>query len=145
MSLSRVRPLAWTAAYQAPPSMGFSRQQYWSGVPLPSPRAWKDTCKVVGCPLIATSPTFDLFFSSQCLSLLFGDSFCEIAAFSVFCYCPIPCPDCGSLFPWWWSGWELGWGVVRRVYITKQFSIISLKWYFNDFRFYYKFSRKWEK
>ena len=37
-SLSRVRLLAtpWTAAYQAPPSMGFSRQQYWSGVPLPS-------------------------------------------------------------------------------------------------------------
>ena len=27
----------WTAAYQAPPSMGFSRQGYWSGVPLPSP------------------------------------------------------------------------------------------------------------
>ena len=27
----------WTAAYQAPSSMGFSRQQYWSGVPLPSP------------------------------------------------------------------------------------------------------------
>ena len=27
----------WTTAYQAPPSMGFSRQQYWSGVPLPSP------------------------------------------------------------------------------------------------------------
>ena len=27
----------WTTAYQAPPSMGFSRQKYWSGVPLPSP------------------------------------------------------------------------------------------------------------
>ena len=27
----------WTAAYQVPPSMGFSRQKYWSGVPLPSP------------------------------------------------------------------------------------------------------------
>ena len=27
----------WTAAYQASPSMGFSRQEYWSGVPLPSP------------------------------------------------------------------------------------------------------------
>ena len=27
----------WTAAQQAPPSMGFSRQEYWSGVPLPSP------------------------------------------------------------------------------------------------------------
>ena len=38
-SLSRVRLLAtpWTAAYQAPPSMGFSRQEYWSGLPLPSP------------------------------------------------------------------------------------------------------------
>ena len=37
-SLSRVRLLAtpWTAAYQAPPSVGFSRQEYWSGVPLPS-------------------------------------------------------------------------------------------------------------
>ena len=27
----------WTAAYQAPPSMGFSRQEHWSGLPLPSP------------------------------------------------------------------------------------------------------------
>ena len=38
-SLSRVWLLATprTAAYQVPPSMGFSRQEYWSGVPLPSP------------------------------------------------------------------------------------------------------------
>ena len=38
-SLSRVQLLVtpWTAAHQAPPSMGFSRQEYWSGVPLPSP------------------------------------------------------------------------------------------------------------
>ena len=28
----------WTVAYQAPPSMGFSRQEYWSGLPFPSPR-----------------------------------------------------------------------------------------------------------
>ena len=37
-SLSHVRLLAtpWTAAYQAPPFMGFCRQEYWSGVPLPS-------------------------------------------------------------------------------------------------------------
>ena len=36
--LSHVWPLAtpWTAAYQAPPPMGFPRQEYWSGVPLPS-------------------------------------------------------------------------------------------------------------
>ena len=37
-SLSRVRlATPWTAAYQAPPSRGFSREEYWSGVPLPSP------------------------------------------------------------------------------------------------------------
>ena len=37
-SLSRARLLAtpWTAAHQAPLSMGFSRQEYWSGLPLPS-------------------------------------------------------------------------------------------------------------
>ena len=36
---SRIRLFAtpWTAAYQAPPPMGFSRQEYWSGLPLPSP------------------------------------------------------------------------------------------------------------
>ena len=38
-SLSRVLlpETPWTADYQAPPSIGFSRQEYWSGVPLPSP------------------------------------------------------------------------------------------------------------
>ena len=45
-SLSRVWLFTtpWTATYQGPPSMGFSRQEYWSGVPLPSP--------VFKCPLL---------------------------------------------------------------------------------------------
>ena len=48
-SLSHVWLFAtpWTAAHQAPPSMGFSRQEYWSGVPLPSPLAnerWVNIC-----------------------------------------------------------------------------------------------------
>ena len=39
----------WTAAHQAPPTMGFSRQEHWSGVPLPSPVSWflsnpQDSC-----------------------------------------------------------------------------------------------------
>ena len=44
-SLSRVRLLAtpWTAAHQAPPSMGFSRQEYWSRLPLPSPKTSNNT------------------------------------------------------------------------------------------------------
>ena len=48
--LSRVRLLAtpWTAAHQAPPSMGFSRQEYWSGVPLPSPQGGLACCNSWG-------------------------------------------------------------------------------------------------
>ena len=39
-SLSHAQPPAtpWTAAHQAPLSMGLSRQEYWTGVPLPSPK-----------------------------------------------------------------------------------------------------------
>ena len=36
----------WTAAYQAPPSVGFSRQKSWSGVPLPSPSCSYSTSKI---------------------------------------------------------------------------------------------------
>ena len=49
---SRVRLLVtpWTAAYQAPPSMGFSRQKYWSALPLPSPIwNWEADNSVVSC------------------------------------------------------------------------------------------------
>ena len=51
--LSHVRLFVttWTAAYQAPPSMGFSRQEYWSGVPLPSLQWSRDRC-VSGIPLL---------------------------------------------------------------------------------------------
>ena len=44
---SRVRLCAtpWTTAYHAPPSLGFSRQEYWSGVPLPSPILCLFPCK----------------------------------------------------------------------------------------------------
>ena len=50
-SLSRVQLLetSWTAAYQAPPSMGFSRQEYWSGVPLSSPLLKGYTIIILSC------------------------------------------------------------------------------------------------
>ena len=38
LSLTRLLATPWAGAYQAPPFMGFSRQEYWSGVPVPSPR-----------------------------------------------------------------------------------------------------------
>ena len=37
LSCVRLFATPWTVAYQAPPSMGFSRQEYWSGLPFPSP------------------------------------------------------------------------------------------------------------
>ena len=52
-SLSHVWLLAtpWTVAYQAPPSMGFSRQEYWSGVPLPSPSESSRGTQIIKIPM----------------------------------------------------------------------------------------------
>ena len=57
-SLSRVRLLVtpWTAAYQAPPSMGFSRQEYWNGLPLPSPSRDDGPANVSSYSLFPYSP-----------------------------------------------------------------------------------------
>ena len=53
-SLSRVRLFGtpWTVAYQAPPSMGFSRQEYWSGLPFPSPGDLPDPGIEPGSPAL---------------------------------------------------------------------------------------------
>ena len=53
-SLSRVRLFAtpWTVTYQAPPSMGFSRQEYWSGLPFPSPGHLPDPGIEPGSPTL---------------------------------------------------------------------------------------------
>ena len=49
----------WTAAHQAPPSMGFSRQEYWSRVPLPSPGCV--------CKMTRRSPYWSFWFLSATL------------------------------------------------------------------------------
>ena len=55
-SLSCVRLFAtpWTVAYQAPWSMGFSRQEYWSGLPFPSPRGLPHPGIEPGSPALQT-------------------------------------------------------------------------------------------
>ena len=52
--LSRVQLFAtpWTIAYQAPPSMGFSRQECWSGLPFPSPGHLPDPGNEPGSPAL---------------------------------------------------------------------------------------------
>ena len=62
---NRVRLCAtpWTAAHQAPPSVGFSRQEHWSGVPLPSPFSGREggTCVIAkllqSCLTLCTTGT----------------------------------------------------------------------------------------
>ena len=65
--LSRVRLLVtlWTAAYQAPLSMGFSRQEYWSGVPLPSPMVWK----LIAYLLLGLNSSFSFSWFKLCWPL----------------------------------------------------------------------------
>ena len=51
----------WTVAYQAPPSMGFSRQEYWSGLPFPSPRdlpnpGFKPRCPAFQADALTSEP-----------------------------------------------------------------------------------------
>ena len=54
----------WTAAYHAPPSMGFSRQEYWSGVPLPSPKCSLKTSNERNLPRI-----WNIIIAQQILSV----------------------------------------------------------------------------
>ena len=53
-SLSHVQLFAtpWAVAYHAPPSMGFSRQEYWSGLPFPSPEDHPDLGIEPECPTL---------------------------------------------------------------------------------------------
>ena len=58
-SLSRVRLFAipWTVAHQAPLSMGFSRQEYWSGLPLPSPTVILEPPRIKSLTVSIVSPS----------------------------------------------------------------------------------------
>ena len=90
-SLSRVWLLAtpWTAAYQAPPSMGFSRQEYWSGV-------WKFKIKqlfFIWRDFIVNRLSFFFKFKAKTFSLLMGAfEFCScIFAWNMHWFCVSSC------------------------------------------------------
>ena len=52
LSCVQLFAIPWTVAYQAPPSMGFSRQEYWSGLPFPSPGDLPDPGIEPGSPAL---------------------------------------------------------------------------------------------
>ena len=79
----------WSAAYQAPPSMGFSRQEYWSGLPLPSPLN-----------------ILDLFILNQLSCFMNGSIFSDYAFtcksrginFLIYCICHLSIMTFSSVF-----------------------------------------------
>ena len=100
-SLSRVWLFVtpWTAAHQAPPSMGFSRQEYWSGVPLPSPQ----TLYTFPLTLYSLSPfSYPMYNNGHFIELLWGIKCVNVSK------PPRACKKCFKSaiegFPWWSNG-----------------------------------------
>ena len=77
--LSRVRLLVtpWTADYQAPPSMGFSRQEYWSGVPLPSPFLKLSSSQVDGPTFTSQIRALFTLPQIQLIRAIYSPGFCS--------------------------------------------------------------------
>ena len=113
-SLSRVQLSAtpWTTAYQAPPSMGFSRQEYWCGLPLPSPeRDGSYHLFLRVCPLV-----FGLYIYTQAylklvkeISLSFWHNDSQIFAYFRIIREPVKKQNDVPLSPSWISdlvGWD---------------------------------------
>ena len=103
-SLSRVRlfETPWTAAYQAPPSMGFSRQEYWSGLPLPSP-IWVPIC------IQTTAPNDDKcnnFLNTGFIYLILFGCIGSLLRCGLFSSCEVRAPHCGGSSHH--AAWSLG-------------------------------------
>ena len=77
---------SWTTAYHAPPSMGFSRQEYWSGLPFPSPgdlpdpgiKPWSPTLQADSLP---TEPPGKPFYCTQTLFSLPSNHMSFVSSF----------------------------------------------------------------
>ena len=110
-SLSHVRLFAtpWTVAYHAPLSMGFSRQECWSGLPFPSPGYLPDPGNEPGSPALeadaltsepsgkpltlwGTAKLIPLFYSSFLLFRVFLDLWGPLRTLSLASFCPFFIP-----------------------------------------------------
>ena len=95
-SLSRVRLFVtpWTVAHQAPPSMGFSTQEYWTGLPFPSTGDFPDSGIEAGSPTLQADSSLSLQRSPsvsvlkgvsahQCLPMSDTMEMCDTQQFSL--------------------------------------------------------------
>ena len=113
-SFSRVRLLAipWTAAHQAPPSMGFSRQEYWNGFPLLSPPSALRESLFESFPATSHPGSFTFFCcsTSRQAELILAGKILSLILFSF----SITAPVCRHLLPNRWcvcvgGVGEVGW------------------------------------
>ena len=101
-SLSRVWLFAtpWTVAYQAPLSLGFSRQEYWSGLPFPSPGDLPDPGMEPGLP--------------HCRQMLYRPGKPLTTSLLTF-----------SRHLWWWRRWQYWHNIKARIKLLVKNSVYS--------------------
>ena len=126
-SLSLVQLLAtpWTAAYQAPLSMGFSRQEYWIGVPLPSPcreRAYS-YCDVWALIVVASLVPEHWFQSAASVFVAHRHS-CLLGSLVAF----VSFPDRNQIPLYCIGRWILNHWTTREFLILLYFMIIVFFW-----------------
>ena len=119
--LSRVRLFAtpWTEASQAPPSMGFSRQEYWTGLPFPSPEDLPNSGIEPGSPALQADalPSKPPGKPSLKLSLIKSINYTAAAAAKSLQSCPTLCNPIdgsppGSPVPGILQARTLGWVAI---------------------------------
>ena len=108
-SLSPVWSLAtpWTAAYQAPPSLGFSRQEYWSGLPFPS-LGYSLPCHIITFCVVSAVIIKSLHLTSFLITIQIFFTyllFCLLSIQDLFIYilfvCSLNNTSLSSLFSCW--------------------------------------------
>ena len=113
---SRVRLLAtpWTASYQASLSMGFSRQEYWGGSPVPFPQqplTWWNSI----CVFAFITCAFDITFKKSLPMLMWRSSFCIFSSRSFIV------PGVMFVFNLFWLDFFIVWDFIFW-YVDTQFS-----------------------
>ena len=122
-SLSHVRFFLtpWTVAYQAPPSMGFSRQEYWSGLPFPSPSFLWMAIKLMGL-FNAPLPVTGCSMAQQVKHRFWSQSLW----FGIVALTPTSCMPIGKLF-------NSSKGQFPHPQNGSKQSTIGLLWWLHDF------------
>ena len=127
-SLSHVRLFAtpWTAAHQAPPSMGFSRQEYWSGVPSPSP--FQSELLSFFSIILARVPGVDLIIVHTCALFLIWEESTQSFTFKYV----IGCMFFTDLFFFFYSVKERLLYFIESIFLNQKLILDFLRFFYTS-------------